>query len=95
MNKIIVYGIRDGKVWFGRPTLSSWLYCFFHRGGMLTVKPIKGWEQFAHYPDRLYISFEYANITNEEFGATPLASVVIAEKRRGREWIATKPWQEK
>lgn len=100
MSKIIVYGISEDKVWFGRPTLLSWLYCFFHRGGMLTVKPIKGWEEFAYYPDRLHISFEYANITNESFGSnpfgpTPLASVIISEKRRGREWVATKSWQEK
>ena len=97
MNKIIVYGISDNgeRMWMGRPTLLSWLYCFFKRGGMLTVKPIKNWEEYAYYPDALYITPEYANFTNEDLGSTPLASVMIAEKRKGNEVCDYKPWQKK
>ena len=95
MNKMIVYGIRDGKLWMGRPTFLSWVRCLFRRGWMLAVKPIRGWERYAHYPDVLYISPEYANFTNEDFGATPLASVMIAEKHKGHEVYGYKPWQEK
>lgn len=97
MNKIIVYGISDNgeRVWMGRPTLLSWLYCFFKRGGMLTVRPIPGYEEYAYYPDQLYISFEYCNLTNEDLGCTPLASVIIAEKHKGRTVFPTKAWNEK
>jgi hypothetical protein len=94
MNKIIVYGISEDneRVWMGRPTLLSWLYCFFKRGGMLTVKPIPGYEKYAYYPDRLYISFEYCNLTNEDLGRTPLASVILAEKHKGRIMFPFKSW---
>ena len=97
MSKIIVYGISENgeRVWIGRPTLLSWLCCFFRRGGMLTVKPIPGYEKYAYYPNQLYVSFEYCNLTNDDLGCTPLSSVIIAEKRRGREWTATKAWNEK
>jgi hypothetical protein len=93
MSKVIVYGFKDDKLWMGRPTLLSWLYCFFHRGGMLTVKPIKGFENYAHYPDRLYISFEYCNLTNEDLGITPLASVYVAEHHKGNDLPPLKPFQ--
>lgn len=98
MNKIIVYGISDNgeRVWMGRPTLLSWLYCFFKRGGMLTVKAIPGYEEYAYYTDHeLYVSFDYCNLTNEDLGRTPLASVIIAEKHKGREVFPTKSWHEK
>ena len=86
MNKIIVYGIIDNgeRVWMGRPTLLSWLYCFFKRGGMLTVRPIPGYEEYAYYPDQLYIGFEYCNLINEDLGCTPLASVIIEEKHKDK-----------
>ena len=82
MNKIIVYGISDNgeRVWMGRPTLLSWLYCFFKRGGMLRIRPIPGYEEYAYYPNQLFTSFEYCNLTNEDLGRTPLTSVIIAEK---------------
>ena len=97
MNKIIVYGISDNgeRVWMGRPTLLSWLYCFFKRGGMLRVIPIPGYEEYAYYPNQLYISFEYCNLTNEDLGCTPLGSVIIAEKHKGRTVFPTKSWHNK
>jgi hypothetical protein len=52
---------------------------------MLTVKPIPGYEEYAYYPDVLCISFEYCNLTNEDLGATPLSSIIIAEKHKGNE----------
>lgn len=94
MSKIIVYGFEDGKLWMGRPTLLSWLYCFFHRGGMLTAKPIKGFEDYAYYPDQLYVSFEFCNLTNEDLGVTPLASVILAERNRGRDITTLTPWND-
>ena len=56
MNKIIAYGISDNgeRVWMGRPTLLSWLYCFFKRGGMLRIRPIPGYEEYAYYPNQLF-----------------------------------------
>jgi hypothetical protein len=97
MNKIIVYGISENgeRVWMGRPTLLSWLHCFFKRGGMLTVKPIPNYEEYAYYPDQLYISFEYCNITNEDLGRTPLESVIIAERNKGKTAFPVKSWHEK
>ena len=93
MSKVIVYGFEDDKLWMGRPTLLSWLYCFFRRGGMLTVKPIKGFENYAYYPAQLHVSFEYCSLTNEEFGATPLASVFVAEHHKGNDLPPLKPYQ--
>ena len=97
MNKIIVYGISDNgeRVWMGRPTLLSWLYCFFFLFGMLRVRPIPGYEEYAYYPNQLYTSFEYCNLTNEDLGCTPLASVIIAEKHKGRTVFPTKSWHNK
>ena len=97
MNKIIAYGISDNgeRVWMGRPTLLSWLYCFFKRGGMLRIRPIPGYEEYAYYPNQLFTSFEYCNLTNEDLGCTPLASVIIAEKHKGRVVFPTKSWHEK
>ena len=97
MNKIIAYGISDNgeRVWMGRPTLLSWLYCFFKRGGMLRIRPIPGYEEYAYFPNQLFTSFEYCNLTNEDLGHTPLASVIIAEKHKGRTVFPTKSWHEK
>ena len=94
MNKIIAYGISNNgeRVWMGRPTLLSWLYCFFKRGGMLRIRPIPGYEEYAYYPNQLFTSFEYCNLTNEDLGCTPLASVIIAEKHKGRTVFPIKSW---
>lgn len=96
MNKIIAYGVSDNgeRVWMGRPTFLSWLYCFFKRGGMLAIKPIPGYEKFAYDPDQFHITFEYCNLTNEDLGCTPLVSVFIAEKHKGRTVFPTKAWCE-
>lgn len=97
MNKIIVYGISENgeRVWMGRPTLLSWLHCFFKRGSMLIIKPIPNYEEYAYYPDQLYISFEYCNITTEDWGRTPLESVIIAERNKGKTAFPIKSWHEK
>ena len=95
MTKILVYGFKEDRLWFGRPTLRSWVRCFFQNGGMLVVKPVKDWEQFAYYPDELHINFQFANLVSEWLDASPLASIVMAEKDKGNEITAIRPWTEK
>ena len=94
MKKIIAYGFENDKLWVGRPTLRSWLYCFFHDGGMLQIKPIKGFENYAYYPKVLAVSFEYCHLTNEVYGMTPIAAVFLSERRRGRIIEAFVPFQQ-
>ena len=95
MRKVIVYGFENGKLWMGYPTLMSWVYSFFCRGGMLTITPIKGFENYAYYPKVLHISFEYCLFTNDSLGETPLASVIIAEKiRTGNKIVTITPYGE-
>jgi hypothetical protein len=95
MNKIIVYGFNENRLWFGRPTLASWVRCFFCKGARLVVKPIKGWEQFAHYPKKWGIAFEFANLANEWLDVDPLAAICFSEKCRGHELTEIRPWVEK
>ena len=82
MSKVIVYGFENDKLWFGRPTRRSWRNCFNRAGGMLVVKPIKGFEEYAYYSDYLNVSFEYCSLTNETSCLDPLTAVLTAERRR-------------
>ena len=81
--KVIVYGYEKGKLWFGRVTFRSWLRAFFRDGGLLEVKPIKGFEKYAYYPDFLLTELKYCNITNFHNGQSPLWAIAWAEQNKG------------
>ena len=83
MNKVIVYGFENNKLWFGRVTLWSWLYAFFHDGGFLKVKPIKGYEEYAYYKKGLCTELSYCKITNFSFHHDPLWAIAYAERNNG------------
>lgn len=82
-NNVIVYGYEKDKLWFGRVTLRSWLRAFFRDGGLLEVKPIKGYEQYAYYSDILLAELDYCNITNFHNNRDPLWAVAWAERNKG------------
>lgn len=83
MKQIIVYGIEGDKLWFGRPTLRSWLNVAFKNGYLLEVKPIKGYEKYAYYPDHLFVGFDYCSVVTLDLSRTPKAAIYRAEKYKG------------
>lgn len=95
MNKIIVYRFDGNRLWFGRPTFLSWVRCFFCKGGRLVVKPVKGWEQFALYPKKWNIGFEFANFATEWLDVDPIAFICFVEGNRGHEVTEICPWIKK
>ena len=80
---VIVYGYENDKLWFGRVTLRSWLRAFFRNGGLLEVKPIKGYENYAYYPDCLLTELDYCNIVNFRPNDDPLVAIAWAERNKG------------
>ncbi len=95
MTKMIAYNFDGDRLWFGRPTFFSWMRCFFCKGGRLVIKPIKGWEQFALFPKKWGSGFEFVNLASEWLDVDPISSICFAEKNRGHEVVAIKPWVEK
>ena len=83
MNKIICYGFENGKLWFGRVTLWSWLMAFFIDGRFLEVKPIKGYEEFAYYTEHCLITLpSWSKITNDWLCQdNPIIAIAQAEKK--------------
>ena len=80
---VIVYGFENDRLWFGRVTLWSWLRAFFRDGGLLAVKPIKGYEEYAYYPRVLLTELDYCNIVNYRCGQSPLFAIHYAERNHG------------
>lgn len=80
---VIAYGFEDGKLYFGRVTLHSWLRAFFRDGGLLKVKPIKGYEQYAYYEKGLLTELGYAKLVNWHYGNDPIKSIQYAEAHNG------------
>ena len=83
LKNVIVYGYEKDKLWFGRVTLRSWLRAFFRDGGLLAVKPIKGFERYAYYSDVLLTELDYCNITNFRNNQSPIWAIAWAERNNG------------
>lgn len=78
---LIAYGYENEKLWFGRVTFKSWLRAFFRDGGLLDVKPIKGYEEYAYYRDVLRVEISDANLANfRNEDADPIWMINWAEK---------------
>lgn len=80
---VIAYGFENGKLYFGRVTLRSWLNAFFRDGSLLVVKPIKGYEQYAYYKDYLCTELNVVKLVNWHFGDNPITSIQYAERYNG------------
>ena len=79
MGKIICYGFENGKLWFGKVTFRSLVRAFFRSGGSFEVKPIKGYEQYSYYEDRLYTEIGNTKLTNCWIDKDPIRTIAFAE----------------
>lgn len=80
---VIAYGFENDKLYFGRVTLRSWLRVFFRNGGLLVVKPIKGYEQYSYYKKRLCTELSEAKLVNWHYTDDPIKSIQYAERHKG------------
>ena len=65
MSKVLVYGFENGKLWFGRATLWSWLMAGLEIGRFVKVKPIKNFENYSYYKNYLFTPLDGDRYTNE------------------------------
>ena len=79
MGKIICYGFEKDKLWFGKVTLRSLVRTFFKNGNMLKVKPMKGYEHYSYYEDKLYIGIDNAKMTNGWIDKDPIRAIALSE----------------
>ena len=79
MGKIICYGFEKDKLWFGKVTLGSLVRAFFKNGNMLKVKPIKGYEHYSYYEDKLYVGIDNAKMTNGWIDKDPIRAIALSE----------------
>ena len=79
MGKIICYGFVKDKLWFGKVTLRSLVRAFFKNGNMLKVKPMKGYEHYSYYEDKLYIGIDNAKMTNGWIDKDPIRAIALSE----------------
>ena len=79
MGKIICYGFEKDKLWFGKVTLRSLIRAFFKNGNLLKVKPMKGYEHYSYYEDKLYIGIDNAKMTNEWIDKDPIRAIALSE----------------
>jgi hypothetical protein len=80
MGKIICYGFVKDKLWFGKVTLRSLIRTFFRNGGVLEVKPIKGYEHYSYYEDKLRIGIDEAKMTNGWIDKDPIHAIALSEE---------------
>lgn len=80
---VIAYNFENDKLYFGRVTLRSWIRAFFRKGGLLEVKPIKGYEQYAYYEKYLFTELNYTKLVNWHYGDDPIKSIQYAERHNG------------
>lgn len=79
MGKIICYGFEKDKLWFGKVTLRSLIRAFFRNGGLLDVKPMKGYEHYSYYEDKLIIGIDRAKLANWWVDDDPIRVIALAE----------------
>jgi hypothetical protein len=79
MGKIICYGFEKDKLWFGKVTLRSLIRTFFRNGGLLDVKPMKGYEHYSYYEDKLIVGVDHAKLTNWWVDSDPIRAIALAE----------------
>lgn len=99
MRRVICYGFENGKLWFGYVTLWSIIASYFRNGRCLEVKPIKGYEKYAYYPDVLIAEWgskyhHLANWWSDEDG-TPFSAIALAERKTIEEIMQYKGIREK
>lgn len=79
MGKVICYGFEKDKLWFGKVTLRSLIRTFFRNGGLLEVKPLKEYEHYSYYEDKLRIGIDNTKLTNWWVDSDPIRAIALAE----------------
>lgn len=79
MGKIICYGFEKDKLWFGKVTLRSLIRAFFKNGNMLEIKPMKEYEHYAYYEDKLYMAVDNVKLTNWWVDKDPIRAIALSE----------------
>ena len=92
MGKIICYGFEKDKLWFGKVTLGSLVRAFFKNGNMLKVKPMKGYEHYSYYEDKLYIGIDNTKMTNGWIDKDPIRAIALSEGIRYKDLKARVPY---
>jgi hypothetical protein len=70
---VICWHIENNKLYFGKVTRRSWHRAIRGKKGyLLEVKPLKGFEKFNYYPDKVLTDLEHAHITNWIADSIPL-----------------------
>ena len=70
---IICWHIENNKLYFGKVTRRSWYRAIRgKRGYLLEVKPLKGFEKFNYYPDKVLVELQDAHLTNWITDTIPL-----------------------
>lgn len=93
MGKIICYGFVKDKLWFGKVTLRSLVRAFFKNGNLLKVKPIKGYEHYSYYEDKLFIGIDNAKMTNGWIDKDPIRAIALTEGMAYTELKTKVPFQ--
>lgn len=93
MGKIICYGFVKDKLWFGKVTLRSLIRAFFKNGNLLKVKPMKGYEHYSYYEDKLYIGIDNAKMTNGWIDKDPIRAIALSEGICYKDLKAKVPFQ--
>lgn len=67
---IICWTIEKNKLYFGKVTRRSWHRAIRGKCGyMLEVKPLKHFEKYNYYPNRVWVGLNTANLINS-FGTS-------------------------
>ena len=70
---IICWQIENNKLYFGKVTRHSWRRAIRgKRGYLLEVKPLKKFEKFNYYPDKVMVELQDAHLTNWFANSIPL-----------------------
>lgn len=79
MGKIICYGFEKDKLWFGKVAFRSLIRAFFRNGYRFEIKPMKGYEHYSYYEDKLYIKIDNTKLTNWWVDKDPIHAIALAE----------------
>ena len=81
--KIIAYTVNsEDKLVFGRPTFWSWLRASWRNGGLIKLKPIKGYEKYL--PHSFSYQLKSLRYANERIAGNPIADICWAERGRNQ-----------
>lgn len=69
---IICWTVERNKLYFGKVTRRSWHRAIRGKcGNSLEVKPLKNFEQYNYFPDRVWVGLSEANLINSFCSSIP------------------------